>query len=90
MSDELPDRIRAARVSLLAQVALEAIRLVYHDDGDRCSECGLIGHGALRDALHRALGPEPWKLIWGIDANIDREAFDAALGAAADREATRA
>lgn len=67
------------REKLLAQVALEALRLVYHDDGDRCSECGLIGHGALRDALTKAFGREPWKLIWGNDANVDAEAWDEAL-----------
>lgn len=75
----------------LNQVALEAVRLVYHDDGDRCGECGLLGAGALKDALKKLLGPEPWKLIWGNDANIDREAWDRAVasgGAVGDGKET--
>jgi hypothetical protein len=50
---------------LLGQVALEAARVVYFDDGDRCVECGLAGCGALRDALKGAFGDEPWQIIDG-------------------------
>ena len=75
----------AKQVKLLSQVALEAIRIVHgselgdHWSHEACGECGLGGHGALRDALTKALGPGYTKLLWGHDMNVDSESWNDAL-----------
>jgi hypothetical protein len=69
----------------LAQVALEALRVVYLNQ-ERCQECGLGPVGALMDSLKDAFGPEPWNLIYGIDGNVDKERFDDALRQQAEKE----
>jgi hypothetical protein len=79
----LTAQIRAASVAieLLSQVALEGIRLVHAPlkGGESCSECGLGGDGALRDALKAALGPGYTALVWGNAMNIDMDAWAKAL-----------
>lgn len=70
---------------LLSQVALEAIRVIHcttHGGDPRvfepCEDCSLGGVGNLRDALKRALGDGYTALVWGLDMNIDGEAWHAA------------
>lgn len=84
LESERARRERAERrEKLLAQVALEAIRVLYHrPQPDKCGECGLGPYGDLRTALADAFG-KPWELIWGNDANVDAERWDAELNARA-------
>lgn len=76
------DDVSAARTVLLGQVALDAIRAVFHDR-DRCERCGIGPTGALRDALSDAFGGQAATLIWGHEANVDRERWDEVVADAA-------
>lgn len=76
----------------LSQVALEAIRLVHGSElGDDyshepCGECGLGGAGDLQHSLAKALGNGYTGLVWGLDMNVNREKWLAALAAANEAE----
>lgn len=87
---------RDAELALLLQVAVEAIRLVHgsefgdHYSHEPCGECGLGGHGSIRDALTKALGAGYTKLVWGFDMNSDVPALNAALAKSAAPQHPRA
>jgi hypothetical protein len=70
-----------ARVEALAQVAVEAMRLVAGkgSPAEPCRECGLPGIGPMRDALAKTFGSDWGRLLHGNDGNVDRNEFRAAL-----------